>query len=262
MKEGKPEHKRSVICGRCLKSPKVKEMLRKVQEIKKLKAPKKRKKVSKAIPGALQCAQCLQLIKFDTPHVALTCYWDIGHKRFTNKDVTLCKGCYDSDPKTKAMWQYLAEIGKNPDFTPQINCAQFDNCPTSEKGEGPYQCDHIIAIDTVEGFRLGCNRAHPGLTPIPDGDFHIFGGVAISRPHQDPLKETSEMAVKAATDTLTSPKIELMDKMMGDFEKAFKDAKDASDEIQDPGMKKFVKCMTNFMDMYWEDVKTLRATGI
>jgi molecular chaperone GrpE (heat shock protein) len=83
---------------------------------------------------------------------------------------------------------------------------------------------------------------------------HIFGGVAINKVHYDPLKETSPRLVKAATATTKSPRQELMDKAVADFEKIFKEMKESVDEIQDPGMKKFVKCMTSFMDLYWDDM--------
>lgn len=237
LKKGQPMHTRTVICVRCQKSSKIKEMLAKVKEIAKLDGPKKPKKWHRK-EGEFGCFRCRKKITETTNHIALSSYWDINHGRYENKRIALCKECYDSDPKTKTMWQFLASIGKNPVFRPKIHCSSCDKCPMFEKGNSVFNCKHIAVANMAGGggrwdFRIVCNRGHPRKWKIPSGDIHLFGyrGRRVSRPRTKKIGTVSSSWKK--NEAKRRRTIKKMEK--------------AVDKIEDDGLREFHKLSFELM---------------
>lgn len=196
---------RTVICSRCQKSPKVKEMLDAVKAIQNLPELKRVRMKRKLSPGEVGCTRCGTKITDTTQHVSLSCCWNVKKHRFNSGSFILCKDCYGKDQKTRAMWKYLAKIGKNPVFTPVLSCTQQEVCPTYEPGDDSSGCKHIAVMtvrETVEDdsslyliperFNLVCNRGHEGALHLSGADPHLFPPHFRPQPI-DPTEAEAEM---------------------------------------------------------------------
>lgn len=188
MEKGTIESKRTIICSRCGKEPYIQEFKKLMKELKKVKIKKIIIKADKL--GFLGCWRCGKRITPEIQSITLTTHWDNNYRRLVTGTVAFCKPCYDSDEKTRKIWQFLASIGKNPEFTPEINCNSFDKCPAAEKGNDGFQCTHIAVFEQMvpgslkvdkrndsETFEskyvMMCDRAHPGKMDLKELDGHL-----------------------------------------------------------------------------------------
>ena len=166
-------HERTVICKRCLENPTIKEFLTFVEELEKMPPPPEVKKEERA-DGETGCYRCGKLLTPEVQTVALSIAWDVSYRSLTHFNCVMCKNCYNYDAKTRAVWQFLAKLGKNPTFQPRVTCASSVKCATYQKGNHLFGCINITVTrnDDMEEV-MTCAKMHPRQYKFPYKGRHL-----------------------------------------------------------------------------------------
>lgn len=238
--KGTVENKRTILCLRCLADPMTAEFVKMVEGLAELPkyAPKHKREPG---PNEVCCLKCGKLIKPFTPHVSLTIMWDVNYEKITVKDNVICKDCYSRDKRTRAVWTFLAKLGKNPTFAPTVTCASADKCGTFEAGNNMFSCKHISVKDTTVtegrgknkvsyvGHRLACGRHHPKTYRLLSKGDHI--------------KKITPLAANQAAQTLG------LDKMFKQVKTVFKNMDKNAKNCKDPIARMQMECQNKLLKL-------------
>jgi hypothetical protein len=251
MKTGKVSTSRTVICARCISGNEdLKDMVDKMKEIGNARPAKLIKKLKRG-EQETGCGRCGRKLTPTTPTVALLIEWDCNTKRFVEGNVVWCKDCYNADRKTRLMWQYLAKLGRNPNFTPTMVCHSWEKCATYARSKNTaFNCKHIAVIMNQTEANLVCNRGHPKQWRIQQGDGHMFPvtgsllfgpGTKVRKRKGKRGKVQAGISISGSTNTQLNGIQAQLPTLVKKLMKSIKKMDKASKEIEDPGMKAFVE---------------------
>jgi hypothetical protein len=142
------------------------------------------------------------------------------------------------------MWQYLAKLGRNPNFTPTMICHSWEKCATYARSKNTaFNCKHIAVIMNQTEASLVCNRGHPKQWKIQQGDGHMFpvlssGGLLFGGTIKGVRKRTVATGISISGTGGIQAQLPMLVKKL---KRSIKKMDKASKEIKDPGMKAFVE---------------------
>ena len=248
---------RSIICKRCLDDPLMKECLTMIDEVEKLPKPPAPAEKFKPVEGAICCSRCGKRLTEEVPHVALAISWDVNYESIRTENHFMCKECYSRDKKTQMVWKFLAKLGKNPPFRPQMKCASSYRCATFEPGPTGFECNHIRVMPAMikmkggtlgyDTYKLFCGRCHPGRWEMPSEK----NPRKLVSPSWLQVPPTLQQATNAPAPTGgTVPVLQAMTQMKKCALLSVEKLERAVKATKDPGLKLMIESQLDFFKMF------------
>lgn len=246
------ESERTVLCRRCLKDPRNKDLLALFDTISKAPKPEPVKR-ARMKTGLIQCTRCGKRLTDTRPALTLSVTWDVSYQKAEACDpYIICKRCYSSDVRLREVWKYLAKLGKNPTFQPRVGCSSWSKCATYEPGKHPFNCRFITMAQTTTPLpqllpALRCARFHPKTWKLPEIEGHPFPKASSRKGPTFSLGQSGSATIKLGKNKVVAFKPPTPDKLVRMVLKAMKVLKKAKARTKEPGIKGLIEAQEQMM---------------